>query len=384
MSNKISEMKPGDIIEFNKPKKYEFIKELMPGGTGKTILMRDPILDIKFVCKKYNPVQTEYWDEFYKRFIDEIKLMYSVYHNNIVRIYDYVLYPDLKLGYITMEYIQGIDVEEYFAFHEEGKINSIFNQLITAFSYLEKEGILHRDIRAQNVIIDNNDTLKVIDFGFGKKVCEEKEERASVLLNWPASKIPDEIVKNEIYNEKTEIFYVGYLIKNIIEKYEIKSFRYVSLLDKMIEVNSDKRIESFEAIQKEMAEQEFDNIKFSNNEKKIYQSFADNICCAIKNLTCKIELEENERVIIEKLKSIVRANSLERYITDISEVISCFIKSNYVYFQKNIEVSVLVEFFEFFSRQPLNLKQVILDNLYGRLKRIEVVEGLWDGELPFN
>lgn len=384
MAKKISEMKSGDIIEFNKPKKYEFIKELMPGGTGKTILMRDPILDLKFVCKKYNPIQTEYWDEFYKRFIDEIKLMYSVYHNNIVRIFDYVLYPDLKLGYITMEYIQGIDIEEYFAFHEEEKINSVFNQLIAAFSYLEKEGILHRDIRAQNIIIDNNDTLKVIDFGFGKRVYKEKDEQASILLNWPASKIPDEITKNEIYNEKTEIFYVGYLIKNIIEKYDIKSFRYTTLLYKMIEVDVNKRIGSFEVIQKEIAEQEFDNIKFNNSEKKIYQSFADNVCGAIKNLKSKIELEDNEKVIIESLKSIVRANSLEKYITDISEVISCFVKSNYVYIQKNVEVSIVVDFFNFFSRQPLNLKQVILDNLYGRLKRIEIIEDLWDEELPFN
>ena len=105
MGLEIEKMEAGQVIKFSKPKYYEFVKALKAGGTGKTLLMRDSTINELFVCKKYDPEQKEYEDEFYNRFVEEIKIMYSVYHNNIVRIYDYFLYPEYKTGYIIMEYI---------------------------------------------------------------------------------------------------------------------------------------------------------------------------------------------------------------------------------------------------------------------------------------
>ncbi len=243
MTKNISEMQYGDVIQFFKPKKYEFIKPLKSGGTGKTLLMQDTTINMKFVCKKYDPEQKEYEEEFYNRFIDEIKIMYSVYNTNIVRIFDYFLYPKTKTGYIIMEYIEGRDIDEYFQFEEGEHINSVFLQIVNAFVYLEKNNILHRDLRAANILIDNIGTVKVIDFGFGKRLnTNQSNEQASIFLNWSASKIPEELLK-EVYNVKTEIFYVGYLIKNIIEKYNIDCFKYSALLEKMIVVNPNKRIE---------------------------------------------------------------------------------------------------------------------------------------------
>ena len=65
-------------------------------------------------------------------------------------------------------------------------------------------------------MVDEKGDIKVIDFGFGKRLEEEQDNNASVLLNWPASRIPQEI-HSEQYSVQTEIFYVGYLIKNIIK-----------------------------------------------------------------------------------------------------------------------------------------------------------------------
>ena len=111
-------------------------------------------------------------------------------------------------------------------------INSIIVQIINAFLDLEIHNILHRDITATNIMIDEKGDIKAIDFGFGKKLIEEQQEnQASVLLNWPASKVPDEIY-SEQYGIQTEIFYVGYLIKNIIEKYNIRCFKYGILFGK--------------------------------------------------------------------------------------------------------------------------------------------------------
>lgn len=123
---KICDMKTGEIITFSKPKKYEFVKILGSGGTGQTILMQDATINNFFVCKKYVPQQKEYTDAFYTRFVDEIKIMYSLFDPHIVRIFDYHLYPEEKTGFIIMEYVNGHDIDEYFKLNEHEHINSFF------------------------------------------------------------------------------------------------------------------------------------------------------------------------------------------------------------------------------------------------------------------
>lgn len=384
MGLEIEKMEAGQVIKFSKPKYYEFVKALKAGGTGKTLLMRDSTINELFVCKKYAPEQKEYEDEFYNRFVEEIKIMYSVYHNNIVRIYDYFLYPEYKTGYIIMEYIKGENIEEYFRLADGEDINSIFVQIINAFLYLEQHNILHRDIRATNIMIDEKGDIKVIDFGFGKKLIEEQQEnQASVLLNWPASKVPDEIY-SEQYGIQTEIFYVGYLIKNIIEKCNIKCFKYGILLEKMIQVNPVNRIHSFEEIQNSIAEQTFEQINFTDEEKEIYQKFANSICALLYQIKDSLSIEKDSSIIIEKLRVILRDNSLEEYITNVTTLISIFVKSDYRYYNNRVEVYKVKDFYEFFLNQADAVKEIILNNLYGRIGNIPVIDSAFDEELPFN
>ena len=385
MKNKISDMKEGQIITFNKPKKYEYVRPLSSGGTGKTILMKDTTINEQFVCKKYEPQQKEYEDAFYQRFVDEIKIMYSVYDRNIVRIYDYFLYPEYKTGYIIMEYIQGEDIDDYFLWEDSEKINAIFVQTINAFAYLEKHGILHRDVRAANIMIDNMDNVKIIDFGFGKQnSLDAFEEQASVILNWPASKVPNEIWQ-EIYNGKTEIFYVGYLFKNLIEKYEIKCFKYLLLLEKMIQIDPDDRIESFEVIQNCIAKQNFETIEFSYEQKCAYRNFTNAICSTVSKVYDELVVEYDDSVIIEKLREVLRDNCLEEYITKLEQLIRCFIKSKYSYYSnQKIRVKEVKNFYDFFVSQTESLRKIILNNLYGRMDKIEIHYTYFDEELPFN
>lgn len=378
----IENMVEGQIIKFLKPKQFEFVKKLKSGGTGKTLLMRDATIDELFVCKKYDPEQKEYEDEFYIRFIQEIKIMYCLYHNNIVRIYDYFLYPEYKTGYIIMEYIKGKNIEEFFETADEENINSVFIQIISAFLYLEHHNILHRDIRPANIMIDDTGKVKIIDFGFGKLLNGIKSESASVLLNWQASKIPEEIY-NERYGVKTEIFYVGYLIKNLIEKLNIKCFKYEKILEKMVEVNPEKRVDSFEEIQNSLTEQRIEEINFADEEKKIYQDFAVSFCGLIYRIKDNLSVEKDATIILEKLKIILRDNCLEEYITSVDKLISIFVKSDYKYYNNNIEVYIVKEFYNFLLNQTDGVRDIILNNLYGRIGNIPVIDSILDNELPF-
>lgn len=380
----ISEFKEGEIVDFPTNRKYEFVRALKSGGTGKTILMQDTMLNKFFVCKKYSPMQKQYEKEFYNRFIDEIKIMYAIYDINIVRIFDYYLFPEHSTGYIIMEYVEGKNIDEYFKEEDTDKINSIFVQLINAFAYLEKNNILHRDVRPENVLIDDSGTVKLIDFGFGKNVNEVGNEENSIYLNWPVSQKPEELYSG-VYNSQTEIFFVGYLIKNLLAKYEMNSFKYTELLRKMIEISPQKRINSFLTIQDEISNQAMETFDFSREQKNIYRTFAEDLKNSISVIKDSLIVEKDIGIIIEKMKKVLRDNALEMYISNNYVLISCFIKSNYTYYtRKEIPVVEVKNFYNFLVSQSSEKREIILNNLYGRLNKIPVVNSMYDEELPFN
>lgn len=66
-----------------------------------------------FAIKKYVPKDKRYIDEHYERFVDEIKILFNISHPNIVRIYNYYLYPQAKTGFLQMEYIDGTCIDQY-------------------------------------------------------------------------------------------------------------------------------------------------------------------------------------------------------------------------------------------------------------------------------
>lgn len=380
----ISEFKEGEIVDFPTNRKYEFVRALKSGGTGKTILMQDTMLNKFFVCKKYSPMQKQYEKEFYNRFIDEIKIMYAIYDINIVRIFDYYLFPEHSTGYIIMEYVEGKNIDEYFKEEDTDKINSIFVQLINAFAYLEKNNILHRDVRPENVLIDDSGTVKLIDFGFGKNVNEVGNEENSIYLNWPVSQKPEELYSG-VYNSQTEIFFVGYLIKNLLAKYEMNSFKYTELLRKMIEISPQKRINSFLTIQDEISNQAMETFDFSREQKNIYRTFAEDLKNSISVIKDSLIVEKDIGIIIEKMKKVLRDNALEMYISNNYVLISCFIKSNYTYYPgKEIPVVEVKNYYNFLVSQSSEKREIILNNLYGRLNKIPVVNSMYDEELPFN
>lgn len=115
------------VIEFVRSKDYKYIREIGQGGTGRTVLLKDEIIDECFVCKKYSPYQKEHKELLFGYFKDEIKILHLLNHPNIVRIYNYYLYPDKHTGYILMEYIEGDNIDNFLKLNPE-KLNDIFTQ----------------------------------------------------------------------------------------------------------------------------------------------------------------------------------------------------------------------------------------------------------------
>lgn len=82
-------LKAGDIVEFDRIKQFRYIESLGEGGTGDTHLFKDETTDMLFAFKKYAPKDLDFIDEYYSRFVEEIKILFRISHPNIVRVYNY-------------------------------------------------------------------------------------------------------------------------------------------------------------------------------------------------------------------------------------------------------------------------------------------------------
>ena len=148
--------------------RYKILEMLGVGGMAFVLkaedLMMNRIVAIKILNDQYNgDEQAE------TRFINESKAVAMLSHKNIVSVYDVAIYPDMK--YIVMEYLDGITLKEYL--DKKGALPwkeacIYIGQVLRALEHAHSKGVIHRDIKPQNIILQKNGEIKVTDFGIAK------------------------------------------------------------------------------------------------------------------------------------------------------------------------------------------------------------------------
>ena len=104
-----------------------------------------------------------------KRFINESKAVAMLSHPNIVNIYDVSVRENVK--YIVMEFVEGITLKNYMKHREVLNLREIISyttQILRALDHAHKKGIVHRDIKPQNIMLVKDGIIKVTDFGIAK------------------------------------------------------------------------------------------------------------------------------------------------------------------------------------------------------------------------
>ncbi|CAG9614909.1 Serine/threonine-protein kinase PknD [Bacillus rhizoplanae] len=372
-------VKPGTVVTFDRVKQFIHIESLGQGGTGDTHLFRDETTDMFFAFKKYAPKDSNYIDENYERFVDEIKILFTISHPNIVRVYNYYLYPESKLGYLQMEYIDGVSIADFKPFLGKGW-EEIFTETISAFEYLESKNILHRDIRPANILIDKHENVKVIDFGFGKKLAGQDQDGRSVLLNWPVTQLPNETADEGIYNHQSEIYFVGKLFSNIIGE-NLTNFKFKYIIDKMIQLDPRERYASFRDISVDISQGVL-AINFTEEEKSLYRDFAEILSKYIVSHTNRYEPVNDPNIIMNRLSTLIRNSSLETYIQDNSKLISCFVDNYFTYKSAiDIPLSIIINFYQLLQQLVSYKQKIVLDNIDMRLSQITIE--IDPDDLPF-
>ena len=160
-----------DLDPFSGIKEYTKCERIGKGGFGEVFRYHNDFLDMDFAVKIYQPmfVSDDEKVEGEKRFFREAKILFSLNHENIVRIYDAGRIEGSP--FIRMELIDGKSLDKYCDEYGQLDYNSALLailQILRGLEYAHNENIIHRDLKPSNIIVTKDvtkQTYKIIDFG---------------------------------------------------------------------------------------------------------------------------------------------------------------------------------------------------------------------------
>ncbi|MEE0674897.1 MAG: Stk1 family PASTA domain-containing Ser/Thr kinase [Ruminococcus sp.] len=195
--------------------RYEIHELIGVGGMANVYRCTDTLDDREVAIKI---LKDEYLnnEEFIRRFKNESKAIAMLSHQNIVKVYD-VSFGDM-IQYIVMEYIDGITLKEYI--DQQGIIEwkdalHLTTQVLKALQHAHECGIVHRDIKPQNIMLLQDGSIKVTDFGiarFSDKATRTMTEQAIGSVHY----IAPEQAKGDVTDGKTDIYSVGVMLYEML------------------------------------------------------------------------------------------------------------------------------------------------------------------------
>lgn len=371
----------GTVIPFLRRKDYVLVKPLGRGACGETVLLRDDLIDGLLVCKKYAPSSELLKQELYANFLREIKLLHEVNHHNVVRVFNYFVYPDNHAGYILMEYIDGLNIEEHLRAQPEA-INDVFRQALDGFAHLEQCSILHRDIRPGNLLVRQDGIVKIIDLGFGKRIQASTDYDKSISLNWWCEP-PDEF-SVDTYDQSTEVYFVGKLFEKLIQDLGIEEFKHPALLEKMCKRNPVERIDSFADATNELLIKRADDIDFSKEEHEAYLHFANAVISHVSKIKRGTKYTTDLDVIRAQLEVVYRNCMLEPQAPDCAPILRTILAGAFHYKTKGFQTWTLLAFLRLLRSAPVEKQRVVFANLHTRLDAVPRYEDFdFDDDIPF-
>lgn len=199
------------MIGFMLNNRYKILDKLGDGGMAVVYKAEDTVLSRKVSIKMMKESLRDQ-EDLLEKFEKEAKAVASLSHPHIVNVYDVGHVDDFR--YIVMEYIDGKTLKEHI--EEKGKFSEqevirYSMQIADALDHAHISGVIHRDVKPQNILIDTSGNAKVTDFGIAimnttNTIISEKEMIGSVHYSSP------EQIKGRLVDNRTDIYSLGILM----------------------------------------------------------------------------------------------------------------------------------------------------------------------------
>ncbi len=194
--------------------RYRILRKLGTGGMANVYLAEDEVLGRRVAIKILNDRHAGD-DQFVERFRREAKNAASLSHPNIVSIYDRGEAEGTY--YIAMEYLDGRSLKELIVARGPAPINVAVDyarQILAAIRFAHRHGIVHRDIKPHNVLVDSEGRLKVTDFGIARAGASQMTEAGSIIGT--AQYLSPEQAKGAPVDQTSDLYSVGVVLYELL------------------------------------------------------------------------------------------------------------------------------------------------------------------------
>ncbi|SDA20994.1 serine/threonine protein kinase [Ruminococcus sp. YE71] len=204
-----------DYIGTRLDDRYEITEQIGSGGMADVYkandLESDRIVAVKILKDEFSENA-----DFLRRFRNESKAIAVLNHPNIVKIFDVGLEDDIK--FIVMEYIDGITLKDFI--EQQGVLrwkDALFfmTQILRALQSAHDKGIVHRDIKPQNIMMLEDGTIKVMDFGIARFSRTDGKTLSDKTVG-SVHYISPEQARGEITDERSDIYSVGIMLYEMV------------------------------------------------------------------------------------------------------------------------------------------------------------------------
>ena len=197
-------LQPGSLLA----ERYEILKMLGEGGMGAVYSAKDRELDRLVALKVIRPELAGH-PTVLARFKQELILARKVTHRNVIRIFDLGVADGLR--FITMEFVEGRDLSS--VLEDRVKLTAdetvkYLRQVCSALEAAHSEGVVHRDLKPQNIMIEANGRACVMDFGLARSMDTGGLTQAGAVLGTPTYMSPEQ-AKGMPADERSDIFSLG-------------------------------------------------------------------------------------------------------------------------------------------------------------------------------
>ena len=196
-------------------KRYEIVQLLGEGGMGAVYKAMDLELDRLVALKIIRP-ELAIHEEILARFKQELILARRITHKNVIRIFDLGDADGVK--FITMEFIEGEDLNSLIK--EKGRLSfaecaDTMAQVCTALEAAHAEGVVHRDLKPQNIMVDESGRVTVMDFGIARTMEAGGMTNTGALVGTPDYMSPEQVMGEKV-DARSDLFTLGIIFYQLL------------------------------------------------------------------------------------------------------------------------------------------------------------------------
>lgn len=195
--------------------RFEIIRKLGEGGTAQVYLAFDHKTDQNIALKVLkSDLVTEQKIRYFNREAQAISMLNN---ENVIKIYDWGHDTLNNVHFIAQEYVEGMTIKEYLKLSNNlavTEVVSLIEKVLDGLAHAHINGVIHKDIKGQNILIDVDKNVKITDFGIAD-ILEDETTKTQSLMGTPQYVAPETLNRN-ISNAQTDIYSVGILMYELL------------------------------------------------------------------------------------------------------------------------------------------------------------------------